>query len=695
MRGVAFVCVAGLAVLILAAAPSPSVADDLIANGEFELWNGGSPVGWFGSGALIEGVGRTDSGATFTEPGSVQQSVDVAAGGSYSAIAWALGSDGSTVALELTWLDAGAGVLRTDRNPINSSGAWAPLSLGVTAPMRAARVRFEVVVTVTSGQSTTIDSASLLLTSAPPASTSTPLPPTATPTPATAVATATGTPAATNTATPTRTPTLPAGATASTTPSSPRTPTQTASPGGPPTATPTLAPPVSAYGGMLANGDFEILTGDGKPLYWAKFGGTMSASGLSYRGSWAAILSSDGVATRWLTQASPVEGGQWYRADTYARLASGSGEAFIRLSWYASNDGSGANLTQHDSGSATSGAWAYLTTGAVQAPAAAGSVRVRLMLRPDTDAVAAFDDARLVPTDPPPADTPTPSPAPSGATPTLVGAATAVSSPTRPPTATSTPRAGSPASSGGAGAGPGGFAIVPVAGPDSLRLSEVMSDALEAGRESAFEWVELVNVGSQMVNTAGWRLGDSAELDDLTAFEVPPGGFVVVAGPSAVFAAGVHVVRVADGSIGNGLNNAGDTLRLVSPAGIEVDALSYGDSTSVFDPAPPAPSAGETLGARSPGAEPDASNWAITLRPTPGEPNQFPAVIVAGSSTGSPGEERSSDSAPRAAAVQQASDSSPIPWIVLGGATAAGLLALGALTARWLPATWSRFRRGH
>lgn len=206
-----------------------------------------------------------------------------------------------------------------------------------------------------------------------------------------------------------------------------------------------------------------------------------------------------------------------------------------------------------------------------------------------------------------------------------------------------------------------------------LRISEVLSDPEEAGRDSAFEWVELMNTSDSVIELAGWALGDARELDIFPAASVPPGGFVVIAGKSANFAPDTLVVRVADGEIGGGLNNAGDALRLVAPGGSEVDALSFGDDTSVFDRPPPAPDAGVTLGSRAPGADPDARNWAITERPTPGEPNVFPSgKSPVPSRNATPPRAYAADPDAPDVAVHRGEGDSPIPWIVLAGAAAAG-----------------------
>ena len=218
----------------------------------------------------------------------------------------------------------------------------------------------------------------------------------------------------------------------------------------------------------------------------------------------------------------------------------------------------------------------------------------------------------------------------------------------------------------------------------AFRLSEILSDPVEAGRDSAFEWVELVNTGPAAANTAGWRIGDAKERDDLPAAVVPAGGYVVVAGRSVTAPPGVLLIRVADGEIGGGLNNGGDVIRLFAPDGSEADAVSFGDNVSVFDPAPAAPPTGATLGVRSPSSEPDARNWAVTERPTPGEPNVFADARPNPASTPDPGPtNRGAIAAGATVSVERGGNGSGTLWMI--GLLFVGVLGLGAYVLRDIP----------
>jgi hypothetical protein len=300
------------------------------------------------------------------------------------------------------------------------------------------------------------------------------------------------------------------------------------------------------------------------------------------------------------------------------------------------------------------------------------------MLRPAgaEPAQAAFDDVSLVASAPavPPVSQPTPQPATTAVAGTRTGPGRVAAGSNEPP-ARDTP-----------------LLVVTVAGPNSLRLSEILSDPEEAGRDSAFEWVEIVNAGETPVDTAGWKIGDGKEFDLLPSLVLQRGEFAVIAGRSAKLPPDLRVLRVADGEVGGGLNNSGDVLRLVSPAGEEVDALSFGNNKSVFDPPPPAPGPGRTLGVRVAGADPSAANWALTERPTPGEPNVFPAP----KSGSKPAATTAASNAQALVepAPASAGDSSAVPWIILGAALGAGALGGLDLARRSSPGLRKRFRRG-
>lgn len=242
----------------------------------------------------------------------------------------------------------------------------------------------------------------------------------------------------------------------------------------------------------------------------------------------------------------------------------------------------------------------------------------------------------------------------------------------------------------------------------------MLADPVEPGVDRKFEWVELVNTSAVVVSTGGWAIGDADSVDTLPAVEVPPGGFVVVAAEGAVLPVNVLVVRVPDGAIGNGLNNAGDALRLLSPAGAIVDALSFGDNRGVFTSPPAAPQAGATLAARS-GTDGSSERWAPTRQPSPGGPNVFPEPSPAPPSP-TPNPQATSTSrdgtapadttreppvtpdpsrTPVALPVRfEQKPGSPAPWVALGGLGGASVVLTLAALARGWQRSRGRWRRG-
>jgi len=697
------VVVLGVALASLRQA-EPAHAVELLLNGGFETFGASAPTNWTVSGGSATATSSPSVSGQAVQvvvaPGalvSLRQSASIAPPATYSASVHAAKIGGTgTVSLTLRFLGSGFEPLDQITTTLQPGASFALLSIRGDAPPGAVYAIVVLDVTSLSGTYTAVlDSASLYEAPIdPPAPTETPAtPPTAAPTataagpaatptptmaPATSSPTAGGsTPGATSTPTTAPAPATPTNPVSTSTPKPPA-PTAAPTGSGPPPKQPTppgpVLPPGSGGGGLLANGDFEVAA-DGKPVGWAKFGGILSVDSAAHAGAQAGVLLSDTDSTKWIYQVVNVRGGQWYAASAFMHVASGDGEVFVRVSWYLDADGTGSALAQDDSPAIASTAWTPASTGPVQAPPEAASARVRLMLRPSGTVLGVFDDASFVEVSPPaPSDTP-------AATGTALPSPRATASPR--PGETAVPGDGStPSAAGGSGGStsapaPPEFHVAPVTGPNTLRLSEVMSDPEEPGRDSAYEWIELVNAGDQPVDLAGWRLGDAKETDALPAATVPARGFVVVAGKSATFAPGVPVVRVADGEIGGGLNNEGEVLRLLAPDGSEVDAISFGNDKTIFDPAPPAPPAGKTLGVLVAGAEPAAENWRVTIAPSPGEPNVFPAP-AARTPTPRSGAKDAGSSTPMAARASAPIDpggGSSTPWVILVVSAMAGTAA--------------------
>ena len=94
--------------------------------------------------------------------------------------------------------------------------------------------------------------------------------------------------------------------------------------------------------------------------------------------------------TKWAYQVVTVEAGRTYEFTASSATGSATPQAFLRVSWYASADGTGSLITSQDSPetSSATAAFQHLSTGAIEAPADAQSGKLRLMLRPASAATA-------------------------------------------------------------------------------------------------------------------------------------------------------------------------------------------------------------------------------------------------------------------------------------------------------------------
>ena len=122
----------------------------------------------------------------------------------------------------------------------------------------------------------------------------------------------------------------------------------------------------------------------------------------------------------------------------------------------------------------------------------------------------------------------------------------------------------------------------------SLIISEVLADPPEGpagdanrdGRRNPYqdEFIELYNAGADTIFLADWRLGDSGLLSDYFRFPsdavIEPGSYVVLFGggnPSEF----TIPVYTDDGTIGDGLTDSGEAIRLLNEHGHEVAFLSH------------------------------------------------------------------------------------------------------------------------
>jgi len=411
--------------------------DNLLINGGFE----DGTAGWLAIGgeltasdAFVRSGSYAGVFATAQVRAEPRQCMSVAPSSDYEFRGYATRRQGdlkSSLRLRVLWWDQGNCLgqkLWTHDSPmvtLDEEGRWYELALGGRSP-DAARSAYLTIEVQESGVTVYLDDFAVSGPAAP-AETPTPEPP------ASASPTRTASPAATH---------------------QPPTPSPSATPHISPTASSWQRTPVPVQG-ALRNGGFEDVGSGGRPSFWQKYGGELARTNSEhFEGQFAAALSSQTSSTKWAYQIVTVQGGKAYLLSAYALKADPAvAAAYLRLSWYASPDGSGQAIDSADSTEhLTDGSpgFRFLTTGAVVAPAEAASAKARLMLDPAGEApgttyfdAVTFEETALP--EPTPSPTATPRPVddeqtPTPPSPTVTGSAVA---------STSEPRR-APAPAGGA-----------------------------------------------------------------------------------------------------------------------------------------------------------------------------------------------------------------------------------------------------
>jgi len=447
------------------------------------------------------------------------------------------------------------------------------------------------------------------------------------------------------------------------------------------TTTPTPTATAIPIGPALRNAGFEEVAADGAPAGWAHFGGDLSAATLpAHSGGGAARFDSATASTKWLYQAVTVDPDAGYEFAAWLFDADDHvASAFLRVSWYASDDGSGVSIGSADSVTridAPREDYQRLTTGGVAAPATARSAKLRVMLAPASAARtaiyvddASFGPAPVLPT--PAAETTAPPLAVDQgvgeAAPPGISAVLGANS--RPRAATTAPSIGTDLRSA-----------------SRVLINEVMYDPDGATSDSDGEWVELYNAGAVPVDLGGWTLSDSASGDVLPQVTILQDATLVVAASNSFRGAypwfnGRAVVL--GGRIGNALGNDGDRLVLRDSSDAVADAISWGTDTSVFAPAIADVPAGHSIERRTAGSDTDqASDWIDNDRPSPG----LVSAVAAGKS-----QRLNSGTQPRIIAAGGGSWFGVwAPWIV---AAVAPTALAGFASARLLRLAAQRLRR--
>lgn len=621
------------------AATSQSAEHDYVANGGFEA----GLDGWTITGAQVDAV---DAAVVVPAEGAAaarirpnggafnlrQTNWDGAPPGEYTVKASVYASAPAEVRLMVS-ADPGRTLLEVLLPPVTN--AWHEVDTTLTVPGDHA-VTIAIVGSAPAGTAVYVDAVRLLG------------PPPATPTP-----TRTHTPPPTDT------------------PSVTRTPTRTPTPSRTPAASATVPPAAAGHGLDFANGGFEEAT-EGVPVRWEKYGGELTGTSSPVRtGSMAARFTSSTGSLKWMYQTVSVTSGGGYEFGAWVWHDDGGvASAYLRISWYASDDGGGEAMSTVDSTTrleAPAAEWQHLTTGGVAAPAGARSAKLRIMLAPRGEAQAALyvDDATFGPATvaasaPPPSD-PSASAAASGRT-----------------QAQSRGGGGSRVVRGGEVAPARTTSVSPIV------INEVLYDPAQDGDDADNEWIELYNAGDASVDLGGWIVADNRSSDRLPAFMLEPGGFVILAAREAFLANYPQFdgdVIILDSNIGNQLGNDGDLVALIDAGGRFADAVSWGDDSAALSPPIDDAPEGHSLERSAAGVDTDrAEDFVDNERPSPGEPYGAHGADMT-----------ADDDGPRVQVLPAAGDS--YSWVIPLAIGASGTATLAALAWRFGPEIAARVRR--
>jgi len=144
----------------------------------------------------------------------------------------------------------------------------------------------------------------------------------------------------------------------------------------------------------------------------------------------------------------------------------------------------------------------------------------------------------------------------------------------------------------------------------TMLINEFVVDPLEEG----FEWIEILNVSPEAVDTTGWTVEDATErTTELDALILEPGDYLVIEAPRGK------------------LNNDTDVIVLRDGAGTVIDSVTYGTDDL------PAPEDGDAL------ARDENGMFALTQTVTHGGPNLIAIAVEVETETTEPVEETFED----------------------------------------------------
>lgn len=185
--------------------------------------------------------------------------------------------------------------------------------------------------------------------------------------------------------------------------------------------------------------------------------------------------------------------------------------------------------------------------------------------------------------------------------------------------------------------GPGGVGgdsvtvtVTPQPVQGAMVITEVLYDLTTSttspqGQETANEWVEIFNGTNASINLSGWLIGDASTTDALPNVSLSPGAFAVITGSATTsnfwtIPQEAMLIVLSTPTIGNGLRNDGDAVRLINTASTTVDAVNWGFETSAFSPSISPGAEGHSIARKNNFTDTDtASDWETRVTPTPGQ----------------------------------------------------------------------------
>lgn len=165
-----------------------------------------------------------------------------------------------------------------------------------------------------------------------------------------------------------------------------------------------------------------------------------------------------------------------------------------------------------------------------------------------------------------------------------------------------------------------------------LVINEVLYDTSSnqnitgQGGSNRGEFIEIYNPTGSGVNVNGWIVEDNTSSETLPNITIPSEGFLILTGATesefeAIWSVPptVQYAQASGGAIGNGFANDGDLARLKSDSTTIIDQTSWGNDTSILNPAPTDVASGHSLERNPDGIDSDTSSDFIDqTTPTPG-----------------------------------------------------------------------------